>query len=384
LVADAGLFPVNLFVNGLFGWHANTTGHRYFYETALVSEFFTQPGTHRRIRYTFPQLAATAQAKKLPLFIINTTAYIDDDSHHYAADVRNSVYEFTPVRYGSDAYGYLSVDYPIDLPTAVSVSGAAADSSALQAGAVQKTLLSGLNLDLGYFVDNRLKATAVVTQPCVTFTPEPAGKFHKQKFVSRLIPFPVYAFLPYWAKDQRGVRTYLSDGGHSENLGAFSLIRRLVKNIVIVDASGDRHFEFGDYLQLKNAVLQSLNANLEVEAIEKVLSKDEAERRRLISQNPVMTGQVRFFPYPGEPDEKRILNIVYVKLSYDETNKDKYDKAGFSNINAYAASRAKKFPFHGLLDQSYSTEQYRAYRDLAFVTVTSDKAILKPAMTIAP
>ncbi|HEY6137577.1 MAG TPA: patatin-like phospholipase family protein [Thermoanaerobaculia bacterium] len=379
LVADTALFPVNLLVNGMFGWHANTTGHRYFYESALVNEFFTKPGEHRRLRYTFDELRAASQEKKLPLFIINTTAYIDDDSHHYAADTRNTVYEFTQVRYGSDAYGYLSSDYPIDLPTAVSVSGAAADSNALQAGAVQKTLLSGLNFDLGYFVDNRLKATMRVDQPCVTFKPESKAGFYHRKWSSRLIPFPVYAFLPYWAKDQRGVRTYLSDGGHSENLGAFSLIRRLVKNIVIVDASGDSHFEFSDYLQLKNAVLQSLNANLEVKAIDEVLSKPENERRRRISQDPVMTGEVRYFPYPGESDERRILKIVYVKLSYDKENDDKYKMAGFSNINAYAGSHMK-FPFHGLLDQSYSTEQYRAYRDLAFVTITNGKEILKASM----
>lgn len=43
----------------------------------------------------------------------------------------------------------------------------------------------------------------------------------------------------------------LSDGGHSENLGAYSLIDRGVKNIVILDAEHDPKYGFGAYHKLK-------------------------------------------------------------------------------------------------------------------------------------
>jgi hypothetical protein len=178
------------------------------------------------------------------------------------------------------------------------------------------------------------------------------------------------------------LRAYLSDGGHSENLAAFSLIRRLVKNIVIVDASGDANFLFDDYKQLQKSVLQVLNANLEVSAIEAALKlKSVEERRRAISGNPVMTGGVRYFPFPHEPNNERVLNIVYVKLSYDSENAEKKYSA-YPNVIAYRTKHVGNFPFQGLFDQAYSPEQYRAYRDLAYVTVFQDKQTLSDDIMI--
>lgn len=379
LATDTVMFPVNLLVNGLFGWHENTTGHRRFYERALVSEFFTAPGTHRQLRYSFEDLRSISATKKLPLLIVNTTAAIDDDQHHYGADLRRTVYELSPARYGSDAFGYASEAYPMDLPRAVSVSGAAADLSVLASGNVQKTLLSALNLDLGYFIDNRnrFRQRSPDSDDCIRFPP-PAKNPHftARKWTFRAVPFPAYAFIPYWSKDAKGLRTYLSDGGHSENLAAFSLIRRLVRNIVIVDASGDRNFQFNDYLQLQNAVLESLNAKFEVPAIEAVLSLKEEDRRRIISAQPVMTGSVRYFPFPNEPENARTLNIVYVKLSYDAANAaSKY--TGFPQVTSYQSHHEKTFPFQGLFDQAYSPQQYRAYRDLAYITMINDTTTIR-------
>jgi len=379
LLTDTLMFPVNLLVNGVFGWHENTTGHRRFYERALVSEFFTTPGTHRHIRYSFPDLGAASLSKHLPLLVVNTTVSIDDDSHHYAADLRNSIYELSPVRYGSDAFGYSSDQYQMDLPRAISVSGAAADLSVLASGNVQKTLFSALNLDLGYFIDNPMRFMRQSTDAsgCVKYTAVDNAHFNARKWTFRAVPFPVYPFIPYWSKDKQGLRSYLSDGGHSENLAAFSLVRRLVRNIVIVDASGDANFLFDDYKQLQKAILQHLNANFEVPAIEAALKAETVdERRRIISAMPVMTGTVRYFPYPNEPNNERTLNIVYLKLSYDLAGeKTKYKD--FPNIVAYRTKHAGVFPFQGLFDQAYSPDQYRAYRDLAYVSIVNDGQLIR-------
>jgi hypothetical protein len=203
LGTDLVMFPINLLVNGAFGWHENTTGHRRFYERALVSEFFTQPQTHKQIRYSFDDLREITLAKKLPLLIVNTTVSIDDDAHHYAADLRNSVYELSAVRFGSDAFGYRSTKYPFDLPRATSVSGAAADLSVLASGNVQKTLFSALNLDLGYFIDNNMRflKPARDADGCVRFEPTKKTHFDARKWTFRAVPFPFYPFFPYWSKD---------------------------------------------------------------------------------------------------------------------------------------------------------------------------------------
>ena len=318
---------------------------------------------------------------------MNTTASIDDDSHHYAADLRNTVYEFSASRYGSDAFGYSSDHYPIDLPRAVAVSGAAADLSVLASGNAQKTLFAALNLDLGYFIDNRLRFMDqnMDSSGCVRFTPVKRSHFEARKLTFRAVPFPIYPFIPYWAKDQRGLQTYLSDGGHSENLAAFSLVRRLVRNIIIVDASGDSKFEFADYKQLQRAILRDLNANFEVPAIEEALKHNCAncadERRRLVSANPVMVGSVRYFPFPNDRNNERTLNIVYVKLSYD-TAADSRKYANYADMRLYHMQYAGSFPFQGLFDQAYSDRQYRAYRDLAYATIVNDTQILRSTIAM--
>jgi hypothetical protein len=48
----------------------------------------------------------------------------------------------------------------------------------------------------------------------------------------------------------------LADGGHSENLGAIALIRRGVKNIVVIDGSQDARYEFEDLFNLKTRMQQ--------------------------------------------------------------------------------------------------------------------------------
>src|SRR5205823_3441660 len=43
-----------------------------------------------------------------------------------------------------------------------------------------------------------------------------------------------------------------ADGGHSENLGAIALVRRRVRNIIVVDAGQDTPYSFESYTQLRN------------------------------------------------------------------------------------------------------------------------------------
>lgn len=377
VLADTAFFPINLLVNGVFGWHANTTAHRRAYEYVLAKEFQRDPTNDgARLNYTFAELKTKSVAARLPLLVINTTAYVDDDSTHEAAFLKNSVYEFSPLRYGSEGYGYQTLEYPINVARAVAVSGAAADLSVLTAGAIQKTLLSALNLDLGFYVDNVNRVARRPDPGSCTFQAPDSHSLTKRKWTFRAIPLVYWAF-PYWRKDAKGLRTYLSDGGHSENLGIFSLVRRLCRNIVVIDATGDKNFLFSDYKTVRDAVRRELGAELVIPVIEEVLksdpdigSKEERKkhadnRRKAIAEHPVMTGRVSFFPYPTDKDQ-RVLNLIYVKLSYDA---DHAEALYPQNVIAYRKRHPTSFPHQGLLDQDYSEHQYRAYRDLAYVTV---------------
>ena len=126
----------------------------------------------------------------------------------------------------------------------MSVSGAAADSSAV-AGDTQKVLISVLNHDLGYYINNY------------------SEHYQKEKkWWVRLVPFPFYYLGPHSLRDKDGTDIYLSDGGHSETLGAFSLIRRACETIYIVDSEHDPDYQFGSYFKLKKVLKDEMGVDL--------------------------------------------------------------------------------------------------------------------------
>lgn len=78
---------------------------------------------------------------------------------------------------------------------------------------------------------------------------------------------------------------FITDGGHSENLGALAPIRRLSKKIVIVDAEHDPRMIFEAYGRLKNYLKQSLGVNLNLAELEQLAKKN---RRLLLSSTPIV------------------------------------------------------------------------------------------------
>jgi hypothetical protein len=364
--------PLNFVTNAIFGWHLNTTPAQKAYELRVRNVFHRDPG--RKLRtFNFHQIgrmlgddvgpespadesgddakaaegttpAGAPLRKKLPYFIISATAFIEATSDYHSAPLRNSVYEFTPLMFGSDAYGRYRYDpgtpsWPMTLGLAVAVSGAALDGTKLIAGNTQRTLWSALNQDLGYYMNNPALHPSAIPQ-------------------HNVLPFPLY-FAHHYPRDVRGTHIYLSDGGHSENLGAYSLMRRLCKRIVIVDAEHDPTYEFDAYFNLKSGIKRDMGVELNVPDIEnlkdlelKELRRDKAARsdpglrkslaavpdatgmasgdplvdpldsRRwnAVAQKPVMEGTVACLPHPDLPG--RTLSVQYVKLAYRPTEKE--------------------------------------------------------------
>lgn len=426
--------PLHWVANGLFDWNLNLAPYRWFYQNAIEREFHLTPtadntgflngssvmgitvGVDRKV--SFLEMKEFLEKNNLPSFVINTTATITDDMQHYGADFGNSIFEFTPFSFGSGAYGYGADDFPIDIHTAVAVSGAAADSSIFPPK--MGFMLSALNTDLGYNIPNHN-----LTDP--------------SKIVRHnLLPFPIY-YAYRSNNDIRGTSIYLTDGGHSENLGAFALIRRLCKNIIIVDAEHDPDYRFGAYRKLKAHLKKELRVDFSLPEIDKglrlfsfdfkgnedlydnVLPKElsekiglsadvkvsydkeagfwrltdrkadgrsylaQKEKEKLIIYNvydgskPVMEGNIAWFPLKaGDTVEKVTLGVTYIKLSLDLNHLDDYPptvsgyyqskKHWFKELTGYQNT---PFPHEDTSDISYGKDQFSAYRDLGYHIVTN-------------
>lgn len=168
--------------------HETKAGH--FYEDALGNAFHSGSNSGKR-----PSFQTASHA--LPYLIVNATVRGIDDSNHALA---NGIFEFTSHGMGSPSVGYTSWDKlkPENRADTYSFSRIASISGAVVDKRQTKWLnLFGRDIGLGYAMLD-----------------------------------------PTYPKSDKGFFV-LTDGGHFENLGAYGLIKRNCKEILVVDAEYD-------------------------------------------------------------------------------------------------------------------------------------------------
>lgn len=214
---------------------------------------------------------------KLPLWILNTTSA----PRGVGAD-QGRIFEITPFGQGSELTGYMrngtwAID---DLGTAVRASAAALDAQG--AGEAYAQTWSRHNFlfpmaEWGVKVDNKFKNSPK--------------------------------------------RFRLSDGGHAENLGVYSLLRRGAQDIIVVDAAQDVEGRMDDLCKLRS-MLSSEGVNLtfsgELAQLGEVCGGGTLARAKAYNTsawlNPVVPGQVSWPVESGLPPTR----IWLIKLGWDQ------------------------------------------------------------------
>ena len=312
------------------------------------------------VNITFPELLEftkrrnqqsdlTDNDRPFPFWIINTTANVVDDNGDDIKDLSQRVFEFTPIGFGSNHFGYVKESHPsIDIPKAVSISGAAVDHSGVHP--FIGWFMDVLNVDLGYNINNY-------------------SNYVENNFLQKALPFPFY-FWSNYEKNNKHHSIHLSDGGHGENLGAFSLIKRGVKNILIVDAEYDPEMALQGLKRLARRLKKIENLNLvEVDPIPVNYSPIDADTHQVFKY------KVNGFPFKKKDGAEYEINITYVKLSVNRNDiLSLHDKAQILNRHKYyslinymnKSEHKNKFPHHSTGDIQYSKYQVAAYRDLGY------------------
>jgi hypothetical protein len=175
----------------------------------------------------------SGQCNRMPIWIVNAASNYTRNicQPEGSGNVSDKIFEFTPFSYGSNQNGYVHKSYKhLSVSDTVQLSGAALDSQYnLFSGTFMSFLFHMMNLNLGEKIDNYHP-----NSPNMSFR--------------SLLPIPFYCF-PRIDSPSKASSIYLSDGAHAENTGAYSLIMRGVKNIIMVDASYDND---GEWKELKN------------------------------------------------------------------------------------------------------------------------------------
>jgi len=286
---------------------------------------------------SFATMRDFASRAGLPSFVFNTT--VSPPAPATGAPLGDRIFELGPIGLGSNSCGYLTWEEteglgwepgaPVEkdwMRSRFRASddrfGAASPYATIRnfnvAPAISGAALSGTNIEA-----------------------------RNMRWLLRLLNMGLEYVVPSPADRARAVR--LSDGGHSENLGAYALLRRGCRTIVIVDAEHDPHYQFGAYDKLKRAAAAELDVEIAVPELDRILTGAAA----FSPATPILRGTTRGRQHQG--------TLHYIKLcAHADWLGDQAE-----DVNLYARKHSR-FPQEPTIDQYFQAAQFRAYRGLGY------------------
>jgi hypothetical protein len=268
-----------------------------------------------------------------PYHLINATANLPSSANIALRERRSDFFLFSKFWCGAPSIGYTETsrwragDQPLDLATAMAVSGAAA-SSHMGLGSISslRALLTVLNIRLGYWIRR----------------PGACGIFKAPGFLCLVREMLGVAM----SETQAWIN--LSDGGHIENMGVYELIRRRCKFIISVDGEADPDSTFKGHLTLVRHAQIDFGVRIDPDLTG--LRPDLISR---FSQSHAMLCRVHYPAAGGRP--AGIGLILYMKLSVTGNELELIKR--YRSVNP-------DFPHQTTLDQFFDEEQFEVYRQL--------------------
>lgn len=256
-------------------------------------------------------------------------------------------FTISPLHAGSanNQVGYLPVkDYAdeISLGRAMAISGAAASPNmGYHTSAPVAFIMTLFNIRLGWWQPN-------------------PGKVGRKTWGKREPTWGLRTLLSeaLARSTEKNPYVYLSDGGHFDNLGLYEMVRRRCDKIVVVDASCDPRFEFGDLQDAIRKIRVDLGISIEFDN-----GLPTPEYARAIKYHYAL-GKI-LYPAADENSPEISGEICYIKpvLSGDEP----------LDVTRYAAEHAdgaSAFPHQTTADQFFDEAQFESYRMLGLHSVT--------------
>lgn len=302
-----------------------------------------------------------------PYLIANMTVNLSGSAERNKRGRQGDFFFVTAHHVGSDATGYApassyapgvgkSPAERLDLGTVAAVSGAAVASRMGRQGiALLAPTLAFLNIRLGFWLRN---------PACKPGAGKNAGSQAGLTLLDEAIG----------ALDEEKPLVYLTDGGHSDNLGLYQLLKRRCDLIISVDAEADPAMTCAALVDVERFARIDLGVRLDcpTSSVREAALGRQARLARRSPDEPMPTsdpsrhaamGRIR---YPEQklagteedkPHAKKDGILLYIKaaMTGDEP----------SYVLDYAR-RHPSFPHETTLDQFFSEEQFEAYRALGY------------------
>lgn len=340
----------------------NYFGIGRMYRDRLAETFTPNKKTYESGKWATATEADTCKLSKLcsknepgPYHLINTNVVLVDADNAKFRGRGGDSFLLSPLYCGSDSVrwhkteGFLSNG--MTLPTAMAISGAAANPNAGVSGQgptrnrLVSFLMSFLGIRLGYWAKNPA-AGSIKKSVLKFFTP------------NYLYPGIVQGLFGQRLNTRAGYLE-LTDGGHFENLGLYELARRKLDVIILVDAGCDENFKMQDLANAVERVRVDFGYYVEFDDKEYGLSDilpgsseldDEFAKKYNLAKRGFALGRIR---YTDQSEGK----IIYLKTTLTQELT--------ADIYGYKATYPD-FPDQPTSDQFFDEVQLEAYRELGY------------------
>lgn len=283
-----------------------------------------------------------------PFHVVNTTLNLVSGKRLAWQQRKAEAFSVTPLHCGSWHLGYRpSQEYGggISLGTAMTLSGAAASPNmGYYSSPVIGFIMTLFNARLGAWLGN---------------PGAPGKKTWREEGPKSAVASIVRETLGL--TDEACPYVYLSDGGHFENLGLYSMIKRRCRHILVLDGAADADFQFGD---LGNA-LRKIRIDTKVdiqfgESWDRLRERKERWAVGKICYRDAGQGEDGF--------------LIYIKPMMRGTEPP--------DVVAYHAANPD-FPHQSTANQFFNESQTESYRMLGLHTVREMFEHWTPAMGIS-
>ena len=367
-----GLLAGAVALSLLTGWFVNLNYisiHRY-YRDRLMEAFLPRPGTDGTTGAAVE--ADRAELSDMctehgPYHLVNTNLVLVDSDCRRWRKRGGDAFLLSPRYCGSTSTEWVPTDRfmqrdPLTLPTAIAISGAAANPNTGAGGAgptrgkLLSLLMALLNVRLGYWVP----------RPRPEEDPGAPPRRAPRQAVANHFRAAWHELSPTGFAEHRKL-LQLSDGGHFENLGVYELVRRRVRVIVCCDGAADPGFAFKDLQVLMRRIGTDFGARIVFDGddrIERLIPRDPDPRQVRAPDSDVDAYPVgaRFarrgylrgrVVYPDGGASTLILVKTTMIPGLDLLTR------GYQGAN-------RAFPDQSTADQFFDEEQFEAYRELGY------------------
>jgi hypothetical protein len=289
-----------------------------------------------------------------PLPVMNATLNSVASTSYGRNDRQAYAFTFSPLHVGSPVLGYREASrYGSDgggpatglsLGMALAVSGAAASPAmGVYSSKARAFLLTLANARLGLWFGNPADAsTWQLSDPKVGVAP----------IVRELLGLDTDTN-PY---------VYLSDGGHFENLGLWSMVARRCGVVIVADAGCDPDYTFADLANAVRRVRIDLGIPIEISTTSMTRAGQGAGNAHAV------VGRIRYSAVDGAGAPDGFLLYVKATLSGDEPE----------DVRNFAAADPA-FPHDTTSNQFFDEARFESYRALGYHSIMSTAGALEHA-----